>query len=323
MPLSLTRLARALTNRLKPACLVLCYHRVSNDTSDHWGNAVSASDFEGHVRFLAQRYAIVSIEELVQSVERGAAARFRTVAITFDDGYAVNLRSACEILLQHHAAATFYVNTAWLDGSLFWWDDLALALAGAQSGRGERAPLDWLSREVDLSPESPRRSSEAFEGVRSALKVMPDVDRRGLLQRFRVEFGVSDGTPPEHAPMTAADITTLAAEPSFTVAAHTHSHPSLAGLPHDRQRAEVLENRRILEEITGKTVTHFSYPFGAARDFSDATVAVVRSARFRSAATTEGGPVRWPADPFRIPRLSVKNWDVRRFEAHVRDAWAR
>lgn len=46
------------------------------------------------------------------------------------------------------------------------------------------------------------------------------------------------------------------------VASHTVTHPSLTGLPANLAAAEVLEDRSNLEELTGRPVRGFAYPFG-------------------------------------------------------------
>jgi peptidoglycan/xylan/chitin deacetylase (PgdA/CDA1 family) len=292
------RRVRALCNRARAGCLVLCYHRVSEITADAWGNAVSPANFDKHIALLAKRYAILTIDELVDAVERGRAPSRRAMAITFDDGYKVNVGPASDTLVRHQAPATFYLNTAWLDGGAFWWDEIA-ALTAHQ-------------------PDAP----SVRERLRDVCKAMTHGERHELLRRMREEAAISEPGAPHCAPMTRRDVTQLANNPLFTVAAHTHSHPALWRVTAERQRDEIRESKRILEEITGRPVTHFSYPFGSSHDFDASTIAAIADAGLRSAATTSSRPVRWPADRYRLPRLSVKNWDEHRFQAQIEDAWS-
>ncbi len=46
--------------------------------------------------------------------------------------------------------------------------------------------------------------------------------------------------------------------------AHTSSHSTLSALSADAQRSEIVDSKTRLQEITGRAVTGFAYPFGAA-----------------------------------------------------------
>lgn len=53
-----------------------------------------------------------------------------------------------------------------------------------------------------------------------------------------------------------------------TVACHTHSHFDLSKLSFDAAIEEIKINRMLLEEIIGKPIEHFSFPFGMRHNFS-------------------------------------------------------
>lgn len=53
-----------------------------------------------------------------------------------------------------------------------------------------------------------------------------------------------------------------------TVACHTHSHFDMGKLSFDEAIQEIKINQVFLEEIIGKPIKHFSFPFGMRRNFS-------------------------------------------------------
>lgn len=57
------------------------------------------------------------------------------------------------------------------------------------------------------------------------------------------------------------------------VSLHTYSHPFLSRIPNEAIVQEVMEDRRILESLTGYIVRGMSYPFGA---YDDATIEKLR-----------------------------------------------
>ena len=66
---------------------ILGYHRVGSARPDHVPT-LSADAFERQLAILVRfRYRVLSLEELVEHLDRGAGPPRRSVVITFDDGY--------------------------------------------------------------------------------------------------------------------------------------------------------------------------------------------------------------------------------------------
>jgi peptidoglycan/xylan/chitin deacetylase (PgdA/CDA1 family) len=87
---------------------VMFYHRVADDHSNNW--TISTRDFTAHVRWLRNRFDIVSLAEAQSRITAGRN-RFPTACITFDDGYADNMRFAIPLLLDHKIPFTYFVST--------------------------------------------------------------------------------------------------------------------------------------------------------------------------------------------------------------------
>jgi len=83
------------------------------------------------------------------------------------------------------------------------------------------------------------------------------------------------------------------------IGAHTLTHVNLAEVPLEQARAEIFDSKKIIEDLTGRKVRHFCYPYGgcneAVRDF-------VVEAGYETATTTHPGINRPDADPFTLMR---------------------
>ncbi|MCB1510613.1 MAG: polysaccharide deacetylase family protein [Hyphomicrobiaceae bacterium] len=87
------------------------------------------------------------------------------------------------------------------------------------------------------------------------------------------------------------------------IGAHTHSHVDLSTLPRDAWESEILGNKRILEDILGGEVDHFSYPFGMRRYFNDELRAYCLMNGFRTiAAGIPGMLYQNPMEPADLQR---------------------
>jgi peptidoglycan/xylan/chitin deacetylase (PgdA/CDA1 family) len=100
--------------------------------------------------------------------------------------------------------------------------------------------------------------------------------------------------------MSSDDVRELAAHPSFTIGGHTHSHRDL-GTAADLD-AELVAPKHLLEELTGRPVTWFAYPFGSPEHVSASAVNGIRSAGYELAFTIV--PAFWSrrADPLLLGR---------------------
>jgi len=78
----------------------------------------------------------------------------------------------------------------------------------------------------------------------------------------------------------------LAANPLFAIGSHTINHVNLKQLDsRDQLHKEICEDRRMLEEFTGREVTFFSYPFGNMDSISEKAISVVAECGFKAAFT--------------------------------------
>ena len=91
---------------------ILGYHRVGEFQGDHVPT-VSARTFERHLAFLARgRYRVVGLPEILSGPGEGRPLPRRSVAITFDDGYAETHEVAWPLLKQFGFPSTVFVAPA-------------------------------------------------------------------------------------------------------------------------------------------------------------------------------------------------------------------
>ena len=318
-----------MTPPLGAACLVLMYHRVAAPATDPWKLCVSPARLAEHLDVLRAHAEVVPLSGLVEAADAlgtGAAAR-PTVALTFDDGYVDNLLVAKPLLETSGLPATVFVATGYLGGERqFWWDELAgLLLAPRTLPPSLTLVIGGVTyhwtlgdaagySEADAERDRAWRALETPPTARHALFV----ELWGLLKpasRPRQQYLLNVlrgwaatplvGQPPDRA-VTPAELRALAAGGLIDIGAHTVTHPILEGLPAPVQLAEMRESKARLEELLDRPIDSFAYPYGAA---GPDTVQLVADAGFRCACTTMAGTVRRAADPFRLPRFTVEDWD--------------
>jgi peptidoglycan/xylan/chitin deacetylase (PgdA/CDA1 family) len=232
---------------------VLFYHRVADEKLNDWTMPTLA--FEKQIHWLRRRFDLVSLAEAQLRIASGRNC-FPTVSITFDDGYADNMRFAVPLLLKYQIPFTYFVAT--------------------NHGLGGK-PF--------------RHDADA-------------------------------GQPLE--PNSAAEIRELAAA-GAEIGGHTRSHADLGGkLSEAKLVDEIAGCKRSLEQVIGRPVRYFAFPYGRHENLSAAGFRVAYEAGYEGVCSAYGG-YNFPGDnPFHLRRIHadpemvrLKNWltiDPRKLE---------
>ena len=163
---------------------VLNYHQV-NDHADDF-STVSTAAFRQQMQFLKQNYRVVSLPEALAALSSAGHSE-RLVAITFDDGYADNAKTAAPIMRSLGLPATFFVSTDMIGSSRpfphdivqgrpaqehMTWDDLrALTAQGFLVGshscsHADMGAVSLLQAEHELAESRRRLESELQVPIR-------------------------------------------------------------------------------------------------------------------------------------------------------------
>jgi peptidoglycan/xylan/chitin deacetylase (PgdA/CDA1 family) len=311
------------------------YHRVAPEEDDPWGLVVTPDHFDQHLQILRDQGVPLTLEDLVRGLEADRLPD-RSVVITFDDGYVDTFRYARPILERSGLPATVFVTTGYIGGQReFWWDELYSLLAQPvrlppvlELGLGERKAVVELGPAAAPPPSSravpiwqaPPGSRLAFcREIWALIQPLREADRRSALDQIRSWAGVGAVRSAEgHRPMTGDEVCQIGNGGLIEVGAHSVTHPLLPAMPPDIQRDEILDSKAALEDLLGRPVRSFSYPFGA---WNPTTEELARGAGFRCAVAAHEEPVWSAEDRFRLPRYNVENWDGAEFAARLRQWW--
>ena len=100
-------------------------------------------------------------------------------------------------------------------------------------------------------------------------------------------------------PLMSWDTARALAAEGFQFGAHTVTHPRLTELDPERQRAELADARRHLEDELGRSAVHLAYPYGA---FDAGVRDAAADAGYATACSTRSGLSGPDDDPLTPPR---------------------
>jgi peptidoglycan/xylan/chitin deacetylase (PgdA/CDA1 family) len=273
---------------------ILCYHGVCDDrlAEKPWMPLyfVTRSAFKNQLGYLKQHADVLPLSEAVVRL-RDHRLPPRTVCITFDDGYANNLRLAYPVLREYGMPATVFLSTAYIQSGEFF-PFLRLKLLRL-AGIGPAEVPDYKSNPLDHVMEAigrwwPEVSARLTSNQREALRPLT-VDEVQGADSSLVEFG-----------------------------AHTDTHCILRNEDDQRRQREIRTSLDKVARWTGLPVGLFSYPNGEPGDFGEVDKAALQAAHVDAAVTGIAGSNNGGCDPFELKRypLSMRHNQIR-FRAEV------
>ncbi len=93
---------------------IIFYHRIAETTGRDFRLCTRPENFKEHLKYLAGRFNIVSLDEMLHYIEKQIYPEQDTVAITFDDGYRDNYTNAFPLLGKYNATAAIFVATGFI-----------------------------------------------------------------------------------------------------------------------------------------------------------------------------------------------------------------
>jgi peptidoglycan/xylan/chitin deacetylase (PgdA/CDA1 family) len=294
---------------------ILMFHRVLPVPDALRPGEVVAAMFDRQMAFLARHFSVLPLTEAVDRLRRGVLP-LRACCITFDDGYADNLRVALPILERYRLPATVFVATGYLDGGRMFNDTVIDAVARAAGptldlrdpGLGQHRLTTGYERQAAVS------------AILEQVKYKPPTEREAAVEQVvRLAGG---GQLPRDIMLTSEQVRELSCR-GLEIGGHTVAHTILSTLDDDTARREMTMGKQQLEAITGNPVRAFAYPNGRPhRDYAARHVALAKEVGFDLAVTTASGVGNRDSDVFQLPRFTPWGDSVTMLGARMmRNAW--
>ncbi len=224
----------------------------------------------------------------------------QSVVLTFDDGGYNFFAAAAPLLEEFGYPATVYLTTyhcvhqrpilRLMLRYLLWRARLQVLAAGVLPGQENTIVLQDVRQRERLAAKlleearilsSDREVQQAWLG-QVATRLGIDWNEFLLSRLFHL--------------MTEAEVADIARR-GFDVQLHTHRHRT--SREKSTFHSEVIENRRIIEQLTGHPATHFCYPNG---DVDSAFLPWLRDLGVETATTCSVGLAKAKHDPLLLPR---------------------
>lgn len=249
----------------KRRLLILAYHGISLEDEHEWDGALFMSPESLAARFNTIKkggYAVLPLDEAVRALYAGSLPD-KAVAITFDDGNYDFYKQALPLVEQFGFPVTVYLTTYYsgYNKPVFGVTCSYLLWKARDRELDLRAVIGEDAR-FDLSAEPNRATAHRLIVGFAARRNLSAEEKNDLLAqlaaRLHIDYGELLSKRILHL-MTANEAADVAAR-GVDVQLHTHRHRT----PDDRSlfEREIDDNRRAIEQTTGRQAIHFCYPSG-------------------------------------------------------------
>ena len=109
--------------------------------------------------------------------------------------------------------------------------------------------------------------------------------------------------------MGADQLRDLAKEGLVEFGSHTVDHVRLGSLPRKEMERQVVESKRRLEDVLGRSVVSFSYPYGQLGDYSVATTEILAAARYDRAVISRWSTLNSYRERMTLRRICFEEED--------------
>jgi peptidoglycan/xylan/chitin deacetylase (PgdA/CDA1 family) len=304
-------------------CAILAYHGVLSGADDRYDflnhNFVAAEAFERHLRYLTRYYRPISLSDLRNCYRRQVPPPPRSVALTFDDGFANNFTVAFPLLQRHSFPFTVFLTTAMLDqpGAQLWSERVkrAIFMCPGDSVRIQLAqgnilcPLDTVAAREDSARRVLQRLKRMPPDSRDAgLASIETSCGRPALQRHEME---------RYQFLSWSQVRRMASA-GVEFGSHTVTHPILSTLDESAMCQEVVESKRRIEAELKQDCYALAYPNGSPADFGPREKSALRAVGYQCAFSLVGALNSAHTDPYELDRINVgREFDPATFQAAV------
>jgi len=295
--------------------MILMYHDLVEDNSQlsdwrHNGKP-SQNHFEAHVRYLKKNYRVLSVEQATEEIRHKGKLKEKTVAITFDDGFASAYRIAYPVLRKYELPATIYLLTDWINRNMsLWWSDLSSLIDKCDLKALSMNDLDGIlgfsvSRDINEIAGEVKKKMRLNQIITARLRDMEDGVRTAIMDNLmKLMVGDANLAASEETVLDWDQIKEMASN-RIRFGAHTCSHINLEFADMQTAEREIVNSKKEIEKHLAVEVKGFAYPYGMALKAYSRFAPILKNSGLDYACTACTGNNDHNSDPYLLRRSTL------------------
>ena len=288
---------------------ILMYHRVLPKNHpdlefEQPGMYVNPETFRMHIKELKKHFKIISLDEIISSIENNISLPNKTCALTFDDGWADNYDYALPVLVEEKVPATIFLVANAIDTKKVLWPEklgfLLTQLASSPNTNIGNSDLAELMKTINVISIDNIDTSQINDAINNS-KNLGDEYITNLVDRIYESLNIRNQNN-THNFLNWKQITDMNNTGLISFGSHTCNHIRLTeDINHETLHTEIVTSKSVIEKKIHKDIHSFCYPNG---DHSDNAIRIVKD-HYKLAITTKNGWNNLTTDPFLLKRVAI------------------
>lgn len=237
--------------------LVVPYYHLASDEEvlhvKHLYKYKNTQQFQQDIDFLAKRFTVISLNDLLNHLDSGTAIPQKALLLTFDDGLREIYDNVAPILLQRGISATIFVSSGFLDNKKLFFKHKASILA--DYFQHQQNPK--VNREISrIFQKYGITCNKIYQGILSITYAnCTMLDEAAELIGYDFEHYLQKKKPY----LTCDQIQRLLNQ-GFTIGAHSIDHPNYSALPLEQQFFQTITSIEVIKNQFNLAYRAFSFP---------------------------------------------------------------
>ena len=241
--------------------IILLYHQVSTNKTtfiENYNINVEPNLFDKHMKILKEEYAPITFDEWNDAIKNNDDVSNR-VLVTFDDGYKDVINYGADILSKYDLDGMWFINGGMINNDKVFW--LSQLMYLYDNNHLDKFLIEFNSEFPNLlKPIDLNNSSVKDVDVWAKDNYSKTLSKS--LNDYIFNLGWNEMIEADRNSIYANSNELKVLSENFVVGNHTSSHPNFRNLSIEDKVKESEESRKVLENIIGKNINTFAFPFG-------------------------------------------------------------
>lgn len=271
---------------------IMCYHGIIDSIPVGFntsGKHLDVKIFKKQIEFIARNFEITTMRQIENYFQGNGDLPKKSVALTFDDGYANIAKYADPILKDLGVKATIYLATNYIGtGRLMWSDEIEMTVLTSPT---EHLKLK-LDEEIYFNISTIEKRYAALKIIKNYLKKSSPEKILTVLQALSILVPNSRRTIYDdlHFFLSWDDVKSMSSSTIWEIGAHTLDHYSLGVLSPELGTEQIKQSiNKVRQELNIDGVPLFSYPEGRGFDMPPYAVKYLKNIGLRTAPSALAG----------------------------------
>ncbi|MDR1269991.1 MAG: polysaccharide deacetylase family protein [Planctomycetaceae bacterium] len=305
--------------------LILAYHSVSENRdgqADYINSGITteAKRFDEQMSILRKEFYPVTLDEIADWINGSRSLPSRSVAVTFDDGFADNYHIAAPIMEKYDIRGAIYLTIDSVQHRKLPWFCRTVFLFQQAKRQNQVLTDSEIKRTWNLG--NPKENREAFIYYSYPCAKLVGEELENYVEKLEKWFGYGIDSTMSPSMIDFEQARELRRR-GHLIGNHTLSHGNLAHIPPESLHHEIAGANEILERELGERVEHFSYPHPCLDpQWNNNTLEETKKLGYKTAVLTSFGSVFRNSSPLLLPRLMIANPNAFEFRWKLETALA-